>query len=326
MKDRSKQPKETFSLDELFLYNDKGLSVAKGNLFTTSVNHKTALPFLQHPFQRKYLEIDTSLLTKEEKTHFHNFKAAGNIGIVVEDLEQNPLKNYAAFITDTIVSATHFKRNPTIIYPLFYKRGSKSELNLNKEVLSTISKKLFLEFLPLSPQSGNVCYAESPEVRDEFKTHFTAEHLIDYLYAQLFSNQSKKNSTSSEKKLLISYPEEHSFWRFVRLGKKLRTLHLKNTSSSKPFVQLSHQSTRNPIETIRPLFPQNEIWINNQQYFHPISEKIWNFSIGSSTPAQNELTEWLGKELSESMIEQYKETITRISQTLLIIRKLHLVI
>lgn len=98
-----------------------------------------------------------------------------------------------------------------------YQNAAEGKLQLNSSILKDIVQRLGLEFLLTAPTSGGeVCFAESPEVRDDFKTYFTARDLLHYICAAFVLH---KPNTGSTNDFWIPYPDPDSFWELCRKGK-----------------------------------------------------------------------------------------------------------
>lgn len=111
---------------------------------------------------------------------------------------------------------------------------------VNPEVIAGFEKSLALEFLPEEVvQEGGVCFAQSPELQDAFKSHFTELNVKNYIYGMLHLPKYKEiHSHFLDKNLLrIPYPgkfqgsqnetvqAQNRFWELVNFGKKLRQVH-----------------------------------------------------------------------------------------------------
>ncbi|WPR70591.1 hypothetical protein SLW70_11675 [Flavobacterium sp. NG2] len=91
---------------------------------------------------------------------------------------------------------------------------------------STIYKKIEsiiqLPFMNETFHSGAVCFADSEELRDDFKLYFTNYDLINYIYGvvvQVYPNQNLKSVTDFK----IPFPANvTAFWETVEVGKKHR--------------------------------------------------------------------------------------------------------
>ncbi len=125
----------------------------------------------------------------------------------------------------------------------------ESIFGLASESISKIEENLSLTFIPENEETGNVCLANSPEVRDEYKETFAAKDLLDYVYAVLHSPEYRKQYQELPENDLpqISYPkDQYSFWKLVGLGAHLRQLH----TSKSPDVEKYDKETETILKRI----------------------------------------------------------------------------
>ncbi|WP_163514310.1 type ISP restriction/modification enzyme [Gelidibacter japonicus] len=105
--------------------------------------------------------------------------------------------------------------------------GPKNVLGLDTTTIKTIEKHLKLTFLSEKDSDNQVCMANSPEVRDEYRDVFETKDLLDYIFAVLHSPRhlKKYKDVSKIDILEIPYPNDSfGFWKLVDLGAKLRDL------------------------------------------------------------------------------------------------------
>ena len=102
-----------------------------------------------------------------------------------------------------------------------YKLGHFNEL------ISLVSQRTGLTFISEKDTRGNLCYIDSPEVRDEFKIAFAPMDMLDYIYASILSsNHRKGNESLTIDGSQIPCPNNStSFWKGVRLGREMRRQH-----------------------------------------------------------------------------------------------------
>jgi|SRR6185437_12112986 len=116
-----------------------------------------------------------------------------------------------------------------------FKRGvpTKTEraIFINPEILKQISEKLQLSFINDEEMQrlGEVCFANSPEVRPEFRLTFTSKDVLDYLYAILYSTEFQKEFEKHLKTDLKSIPAPSDiifFCKLAVLGSELQKIHM----------------------------------------------------------------------------------------------------
>ena len=119
------------------------------------------------------------------------------------DLENNVLK----ILQNT--TQTYFTTE------VLYNQSVPETVNLNNEIVKLFADHLGLLFLS-EKDTGNVCFANSSELRPEFRQSFTAIELLDYIYAFAHSSFYKEFQ-----KIAIT-SEADIFWKLVKIGAGLR--------------------------------------------------------------------------------------------------------
>jgi predicted helicase len=97
------------------------------------------------------------------------------------------------------------------------------------QIVKKIEENLGLTYIPEKEHIGNVCLANSPEVRDDYKDTFGPLDLFNYIYAVLHSpsHREKYKELIQVEFQLVSFPADITiFWQMVRLGGELRQFHL----------------------------------------------------------------------------------------------------
>ena len=109
-------------------------------------------------------------------------------------------------------------------------------VDLDPETIGKIEERLNLVFIAETGETANVCLANSPEVRDEYKDTFNVKDLSDYIYAVLHSPEYRLQYKDLSKIDVIKVPYPNGqphFWRLASLGVELRRLHLSESPSEK---------------------------------------------------------------------------------------------
>ena len=108
-------------------------------------------------------------------------------------------------------------REPLFIFADAFRSG-KSEEALSPSVISAFEKKL--GFSLDSTGHSNVCLANHEEVMPYFRTVFSADEMLLYIFAGL---PEKESGEGERDEILISYPSGvDEFWSRVELGRKRR--------------------------------------------------------------------------------------------------------
>ena len=114
---------------------------------------------------------------------------------------------------------------------------------INTDIIKQISEKLQLSFINEEEMErmGEVCFANSPEVRPEFRLTFTLKDALDYLYAILYSTEFHKEFDKHLKTNLKSIPIPADIFIFCKLailGSGLQKIH----SLENPLLRMNEAS------------------------------------------------------------------------------------
>ncbi|MDT0293415.1 type ISP restriction/modification enzyme [Mesonia ostreae] len=351
-------------------YNEKKdgrdwkLKLAKEDLS----NDKTLLKLIYRPFDFRF----TYFTGNSKGFHAYprtpitkNFLKKRNFGLI--HLRQNfENEKFVILATDlmcekgSLVCGNYFI-SPLYLYPETTDQQSTETQagrvpNLDKEILSEIEKSLGLEFLSEEPKSGEVCFAESREVRDDFKSYFTPLNLLDYIYAVLHSPTYRETYKEFLKIDFprVPYPKDKAkFWKMVELGGELRQLHLLESDKTEEYITtypvdgdniitrkitktspgfepaVSSSGVENQSKVGKNLPPSGEleegmgkVWINDTQYFDKVPKIAWEFYIGGYQPAQKWLKDRKGRELKFEDILHYQKIIVALTETDRLMKKI----
>ncbi|PRY90595.1 type ISP restriction/modification enzyme [Mongoliibacter ruber] len=199
---------------------------------------------------------------------------------------------------------------------LFTKSKFSREPNLNPKILKEIEKALGLGFIAERPEGDGVCYADSGELRTEYRQSFAPIDLLDYIYAVLHSPAYREKYKEF---LKIDFPrvpyptDQESFWKLVELGGQIRKLHLMESSDLQRLDTGYPEDGDNVVE--KPHYKNGQVHINATQYFENVPQVAWEFYIGGYQPAQKWLKDRKGRQLSYEDILHYQKIIKALQET-----------
>jgi len=94
--------------------------------------------------------------------------------------------------------------------------------NLDKQIIQQIATGVGLTFINPNETTGEVCYANEPGLRPEFRQNFTATDLLDYIYAVLQTHTEQYGEFLKTGNAEIPYPTNgDNFWQLVQTGHRL---------------------------------------------------------------------------------------------------------
>ncbi|MGB0931166.1 MAG: type ISP restriction/modification enzyme [Chitinophagales bacterium] len=192
--------------------------------------------------------------------------------------------------------------------------------------------------MPEKEAEGNVCMANSSELRDDFKTTFAPIDLLDYIYAVLHS----PNYRETYKEFLkidfprVPYPTDANvFWKLVALGDQLRQWHLLEHPHIEDYItsypkdgdnRITRKMTKRSIGFEATSDTHGRIWVNDEQYFDSVPLVAWEFYIGGYQPAQKWLKDRVGRVLDFEDILHYQQMIVALAETASVMGEVDLVL
>lgn len=144
---------------------------------------------------------------------------------------------------------------------------------------------------------------------------FTSENIIDYIYATLHSPSYRQKYKDFLKIDFprIPIPTQPEFDRLVPLGRKLRELHLMQSSIIDGYQTTFPNAGDCLVEKLS--YSNGKVWINKTQYFGNVPELAWNFYIGGYQPAQKWLKDRKGRQLYDQDLVHYQRIIKILLET-----------
>jgi predicted helicase len=145
---------------------------------------------------------------------------------------------------------------------------------------------------------------------------FSPIDILDYIYAVLHN----PNYREKYKEFLkidfprVPYPKNAgTFWQLVALGGELRQIHLLESPKVEQFITQYPVDGNNVVN--KPKYKDNNVFINDTQYFASVPQIAWEFYIGGYQPAQKWLKDRKGRELSYEDIFHYQKIIVALTET-----------
>ena len=143
-------------------------------------------------------------------------------------------------------------------------------------------------------------------IKTIYPPEITPEQIFCYIYTIGYSPTYRKKYLEF---LNIDFPripfnaDYTKFLKLATIGQELIDLHLMKKSYAENECQFYGNGTNYKIEKIH--YGQNRLYINNDRYFTPISEEIWNFYIGGHQVLDN----WLKNRQKDDLDIDVKQFI-----------------
>jgi len=293
---------------------DWKVSLAQQDIKQPSINKANVLPILYRPFDVRY----TYYTGRSRGFHcmprgdvMRHIVDGNNLNLIAT--RQVTSLNFSHInVSDTLIElklGSHDRS--TQILPLYICPETQAERdmgmtrypNLAPEFINELSQKLGLEFFP----DGK---------GDQIKT-FAPEDIFNYIYAVFHSPEYR---TKYAEFLKIDFPRvpltsnKQLFWELATKGDRLVQLHLMKETGTE--ISNYPIDGSNLVEQVKYNETQQQIWINDQQYFANIPNHIWNFYIGGYQVCQKWLKDRKGRELNFDDLVHYQNIISILGETI----------
>lgn len=210
-----------------------------------------------------------------------------------------------------------------ILEPETSENAEERISNLNPAVVQQIASDLGLTFTPEKEPGSEVCFANSRELRPEYRQTFALIDLLNYIYAVLHSPTYREKQEEFLKIgfMKVPYPTDvNIFWQLVKPGGELRQIHLLESPVVEKFIIQYLVEGSDVVGKVR--YADNKVYINDKQYFNNVPEIAWNFYIGGYQPAQKWLKDRKGKQLEFEDILHYQKIIVTLTETNRLMREI----
>ncbi|MDP3352202.1 MAG: type ISP restriction/modification enzyme, partial [Flavobacteriaceae bacterium] len=246
-----------FKINELFPLNSVGIVTSKDAIlindskieliknvedyYNIEVVKNQIEKISYRPFDEQYIYNDNTLIERARVKLMQHFLLGKNLGLVAG--RQCASEWRYIFISKLIgefnLTGTAGRYGSGNYFPLYlyYEKNGQQSLedslertpNLSIEIVEQIANGLGLIFTNEKETESNVCFANSDEVRPDFKQSFAPIDLLDYIYAVLHSPTYREKYKEFLKIDFprVPYPKDAKiFWKLVEHGGELREIHL----------------------------------------------------------------------------------------------------
>lgn len=268
------------------------------NLNNFVLKDELFVPIDYRPFDTKWTYFNNKIVWRYREKIMKHMLQGENISLIASKINRQQSLGYlfvSKFISDFHILDT--AGDSTFQFPVYlYSENGTKIPNLKVEIVSQIEKIVG-------------------------KT--TPEDIFDYIYAALYSPNYRKKYKEF---LKIDFPrvpypkDKNTFKKLVKIGTKLRKLHLLEAQEVNQFITTYPIDGSNTIEKIS--YSDGKVFINKDQYFGKVPEVTWNFYIGGYQPAQKWLKDRKTRELTNEDIEHYQQMIVALTETAKIMKEI----
>ena len=282
---------------------------AQKDLITSQLCLEKIIPINYRPFDVRY----TYYTGKSKGFHCYprhetmkHFIGRDNLGLLLcKQFKAFPEYHHIFICNNCFESSIVSNKTSEINYgfPLYIYEDldNSRHPNFNNEIIQKFAKGLQLKF--------------TEEKTDE-KNTFAPIDVLDYIYAILHSPKYRETYKEFLKIDFpkVAYPTDTTkFWKLVKLGSKIRLIHLLKSNELNTLT-IGYPISGDNIVT-KLTFNDGKVYINDTQYFDSVPEVAWNFYIGGYQPAQKWLKDHKDKELSFDDIKHYQKVINALYLT-----------
>ncbi len=250
------------------------LKRARNHLQQTGIKDAQIVSLQYRPFDNRLIYFDDVLVARLVKKVMSNFLFK-NFGLIVGRAGQNIGSSLwdLCFISNSPVDLNIFYRGGGMTFPLFIKTHEGYEANFSNKFLEFIKNTTF---------------------------NFTPEQILSYIYAILHSPTYR---TKYAEFLKIDFPripfteDKNFFEQLSALGWQLIEAHLMNNDALNVIEEKIHCADFNNHEVEKPVFNNDKLFFNKQEYFYPVSKQVYEFYIGGYQVLDKYLKDRKGRKL-----------------------------
>lgn len=280
------------------------------------------------PFDMRFMYYQDNLVFRMRRHTMRHFLENNNLGLVVGGQCASEWRYVLVTdaMTDFNLTGTAGKYGSGFLFPLYlYPENEDQTTTIAQGVRPNLKEELVEQMA----NGLGLTYTFKPDSLFEHGTgkELTPLDVLDYCYAVLHSPAYRDRYGEFLKSDFPRIPfatGAEKFRALVRLGAKLRALHLLESKKVDTFVTSypiagSNQVTRNLTLRSPGWEPtgngNGRVWINDTQYFDGVPELAWEFYIGGYQPAQKWLKDRRGRTLTIQEIRHYQRMIVALVET-----------
>jgi predicted helicase len=209
---------------------------------------------------------------------------------------QGERQSFSMFASNVIPNLAFFSLDYGQCLPMyrFSKLGERTD-NITDWALEQFQNH-YQQAEPSSP----VCYANSSELRDEFKldlpdNSITKESIFHYVYAVLHNPAYRKKYELNLKREFPRIPFYKNFWRWAAWGKSLMNLHINYETATPYHLERKEVAAKEvPKAKLKAIKESGIIVLDDNTELHGIPKQAWDYKLGNRSAL-----EWI--------LDQYKE-------------------
>jgi predicted helicase len=283
----------------------------KDNFMNSDFDENRINKILYRPFDIRYTYYDPNL---QRRASFNTIKHLLKDNLAISSCRQQSTFDFQHILVSNCITerctVSLQTKETGYVFPLYLYPPS-----IDPTLDSTIERipNLQMEIVQLFSLAIGIQFSHE---KDESTDTFSPIDLLDYIYAVLHSPTYREKYKEFLKIDFprVPYPKDaDTFWKFVKLGGKLRQIHLLESPVVNKFITTYPINGSNEVSKIK--YENDKVWINLDQYFDHVPKVAWEFYIGGYQPAQKWLKDRKGRVLSYEDIQHYQKIIVALAET-----------
>lgn len=289
---------EKFMLESFNLSDKSDLNINKAQVKLRDLNiDEKIINFSYRPFDKRWLFYDESLVSRTRKPLMDSLVVLDRHNIALNATRQ--LKSGHKFAhalvsdspTDRIL-LSNTTSEASYVFPLnIISNEGQQEVLFKRQISSTNFSLAFWQWFDANSLGSTV----------------PPYYIFYYIYAILYSNIYREKYFEVLKSDFPHIPftkNSDLFFKLSKLGNQLANLHLLKSDSSDSFAVKLYGQGDNSVE--KREWKNDQVWINDKQYFASIKENIWKYYIGGYQIADKWLKDRQNRQNSKLDREEVK--------------------
>lgn len=258
---------------------------------------------LYRPFDSRWTYFDNFFLAYPRKPLMDSLVKENNIAILSMRGTKRDFNSHF-FITNRVVDrhALDNTADSMAVFPLnIISNEGQQEVLFKRQISSTNFSLDFWEWFDVNSLGSKI----------------PPDDIFYYIYTILYSNIYREKYFEFLKSDFPHIPftkNENLFFKLSKLGNKLADLHLLKSDNLDSSPVKLYGEGDNFIE--KREWKNDQVWINDKQYFTSTKEEVWNYYIGGYQVLEKWLKDRKNKSLSSEEISHYIKMIEVLRQTI----------
>lgn len=219
------------------------------------------------PFDMRHINYDLSKVVRHRNEVMKHFVGHVNLGLVIDRQVVTDNWSHIQIVEHLIDNRLHYSRKGIpVVCPLYLYNGDSRTPNINSRFVHVFEEKTGLKF------------NFEDVLQDD---NFSPIDILDYCYAILFSSKYRSHYNQLLKIDFprVPFPHDREYFRLMcGFGARLRYLHIQKHDISNSLNIDFIGDGNNEVTGIK--YDRGNLYINQNQYFTNISERMYDFCYG----------------------------------------------